>query len=346
MTLQVVRPFFHAHGILPAKNASASEGLQGAAESEGFTSFFTTTHSSTNNSGSPSNSDMDKKPKAKPAPAEDPEEDDADVGSDTSSMVVLARVKRKYRRSEESEESNTSLTSRERRVRIQEDRHVLAQADGGQGDNDEQNQDDDQAAAQESSMSSSSSERRHVEVADPIRAPAGLPPRIVTDISSSNRTDSNASNTNSGSGSGSAENAGTGSGSNQGSSGSGNDAKGSSEDVAKEDNSGEGTNEGSDGASSGNKKIGLGLHLGGVAHRHEGPCLEAATKHTALEDQVMQESEEAARERKLLVKKRKRIEMRREYEAQQRTESSHGDIFRPGHPVTLDQALVFSSIPR
>ena len=59
----------------------------------------------------------------------------------------------------------------------------------------------------------------------------------------------------------------------------------------------------------------------------------------------------ATRERKLLDKKRKRIEMRREYEAQQHQESSESSedkdkFFRPGRPVTLDQVMVFSKIPR
>jgi hypothetical protein len=63
--------------------------------------------------------------------------------------------------------------------------------------------------------------------------------------------------------------------------------------------------------------------------------------------------ETATREQKMLVKKRKRIVMRREYEAQQRQMSSSdssGDstenFFPPGRPLTLDQILVFSKIPR
>lgn len=61
----------------------------------------------------------------------------------------------------------------------------------------------------------------------------------------------------------------------------------------------------------------------------------------------------ATRERKLIVKKRKRIEMRREYEAQQQSEasseSSHtqGDhLLRPGKAVSMDEVLFFSKIPR
>lgn len=68
------------------------------------------------------------------------------------------------------------------------------------------------------------------------------------------------------------------------------------------------------------------------------------------EDHDQQTDEEQHRKR--LDKKRKRIVMRREYEAQQQFESSessdgHRDKFlRPGKPLALDEAMIFSDIPR
>jgi len=127
-------------------------------------------------------------------------------------------------------------------------------------------------------------------------------------------------------------------------SGSGNDGKASSEEN-KEDGSGEGTNDGSDGTGSEQK-----AHVNNSGSLDMMP--EKASNNPFVEDQVMQETEEAARERKILDKKRKRIEMRREYEAQQQSESSENasnneDYFlRPGRPVSIDQVLRFSRIPR
>jgi hypothetical protein len=202
---------------------------------------------------------------------------------------------------------------------------------------------------QESSVTSSSSDQHDNAIHGP--GQFGGPPHFVTEGSSSNRTDSTGSNLPSSSGSGSAGNtasgtgSGTGSGSNQGSSGSGNDndGKGSSDDVAKEDNSADGTNnEGSDGAENPNKRVGLGL----IGHRHD------AADHSKPDGNEALDNEGTARERKLIDKKRKRIEMRREYEAQQQSESSEnnekkGDLLhRPGKAITMDQVLQFSKIPR
>jgi hypothetical protein len=132
------------------------------------------------------------------------------------------------------------------------------------------------------------------------------------------------------------------------------DGKGSSEDTNKEDQSGE---VGSDEASA-QEKVGLGLKI----PRHEGTAdkksvLEKSISshhHEHLLDDAKAEGsegnlEEDSRERKLLDKKRKRIEMRREYEAQQQSESSDNQadcFFRPARPVTLEHVLQFSMIPR
>jgi hypothetical protein len=161
-------------------------------------------------------------------------------------------------------------------------------------------------------------------------------PRVVTDVSPSNRTDSAVSNPNT-SGSGSAGN-------------SGNDSKGSSEDRVKEDNSGGGTNEGSDGVGSeGLKEIALGVD--NILHRHD-TALSEQPSQAALDDLSMKGTNGLTRERKLIDKKRKRIEMRREYEAQQQFESSassesKGDhLLRPGKAVSMDEVLSLSKIPR
>jgi len=395
--LDVVRPFFQTSGVpfdpravvnnsndttakRPEMEEKTGDGedQQRASGSEGFTSFFSTTHSSSGannneNSGTPTSSspDQDKKPKAEASKST--HNDDVD-DTDNCSMVVLARVKSKYRRSDE-ENSDSSC---ERRVRILEEKlRKSAQRDdddepmpdaAADSGNDQGNvKSEGERSLPESSMSSDSSRPRLGDVVAAVAEEAeggsarrlGLPPRIVTDVSSSARTDSNSSsnqNSGSGSGSGSAGNTGTGSGSNQGSSGSGNDGsgndgKGSSEEATKEDKSCEGTNEGSDGASSSCQKLGIGLAVP-VVHRHEPVTVEASKTGIApnLDDVEMQEPDEAVRERKIQDKKRKRIEMRREYEALQESESSENGnndtLFRPGRPVTLDQALQFSKIPR
>lgn len=163
-----------------------------------------------------------------------------------------------------------------------------------------------------------------------------LAPRIVTDVSSSNQTNT----TTSGSGSGGN------SGSNQGSSGSGNDGKGSSEEHAK-DNSGDGTN-GSDASTQ--RKVGISLGHGlGPVHRHASLTEQDTALKLAYADK---HDDKGTGGRKLIDKRRKRIEMRREYEAQQEFESSgvsdtnREQYFRPGRPLSLDQVLVFSKIPR
>jgi hypothetical protein len=189
-----------------------------------------------------------------------------------------------------------------------------------------------QEQQQEMSSSSSSSGGRGQQLAQGHQPRHfGVAPRIVTDVSSSNRTDSAVSNSNPNtSGSGSAGN-------------SGNDNKGSSEDRVKEDNSGEGTNEGSDGAGSeGKKKIAL-----GVDNILPEQPLQATSDETGIKG-----NNGPTRERKLIDKKRKRKEMRREYEAQQQFESSASSEskeehrLRPGKAVSMDEVLFLSKIPR
>ena len=321
--MEVIRPFFQSHGIALHQALSQAEaqaqaelGSDQVDSSEGFTSFFTTTNSGTNSggtthSGSPQSSDLDKKPRAV-----DHVKHDRENENDASSMVVLARVKRKHKRAEDSGHSGNSASSSDKRVRIQ-DRHdhqrqheaaerAVYEADANEG----------------SSGSSSLSNVPNQEVPPQQAAPMhiAVPPRIVTDVSSkvSSGTSSNINTSTSGSGSG----GNTGSGSNQGSSGSGNEGKGSGEEPAQGDNSGESPVDGSD------------------------QSLNKATAETGDP-----KHNEANREKKLLDKKRKRIEMRREYEAQQQMESSESSdpqvaVVRPGKPVTMDQVLRFSKIAR
>lgn len=295
------------------RNEVASDQVD---SSEGFTSFFTTTNSGgnsggTTNSGSPQSSDLDKKPRAANYCKTEIESDNADA----SSMVVLARIKRKHKRDEN---SGDSASSGDKRVRIQDridNQHgqhpawaaYEADANGG--------------SSGSSSLSNVPNQEPPPQQQQPQAAPLHIPapPRIVTDASSSKTSSATSSNVNTSSASGSGSGGNTGSGSNQGSSGSGNEGKGSSEEPAQGDNSGESPVDGSD--HSFKKPAPL------VAHAPE------------------------TREKKLLDKKRKRIEMRREYEAQQEMESSESSdpnvsVVRPGKPVTMDQVLRFSTIAR
>jgi hypothetical protein len=64
--------------------------------------------------------------------------------------------------------------------------------------------------------------------------------------------------------------------------------------------------------------------------------------------------QDAGREKKLMDKKRKRMNMRREYEEQvqhdmessESSEGPDGTVFEPGKPATLDTALSFSKRAR
>eukprot|EP00977_Amphora_coffeiformis_P008321 scaffold1879_cov178-Amphora_coffeaeformis.AAC.10 len=320
--MEVIRPFFQSHGVAwqqwqsqienQWRNESGSDQVD---SSEGFTSFFTTTHSGTNsggttNSGSPQSSDLDKKPQAVNTSKPEKESDNGDA----SSMVVLARVKRKHRKEED---SSNSASSGDKRVRIQD----RAEEQRGQGPVVPAYEADANGGSSGSS-SLSNAPNQAVQQLQPAPLHISVPPRIVTDSSSAKMSSATSSNVNtSASGSGSGGN--TGSGSNQGSSGSGNEGKASSEEPTQGDNNGESPLDGSDQSS-----------------KRPGQASEYEPRHDG-----------ANREQKLLDKKRKRIEMRREYEAQQQIESSESSdpsvsLVRPGKPVTMDQVLRFSKIAR
>jgi hypothetical protein len=347
--VQAIRPFFSMPGMIHSqhlsaygtqadttalegtfsKNANGNSNSTNPSSSEGFTSFFTTT---TDESGG------DKKASTKTAPTDNDRVQDTTpedgITDDNASMAVFARAKRKYARNMQQKqlqklESTTTSSSDTSSSGVR-----------------------DQNGADETNHHHNNGD--HTKVMS----------RMVTDVSSSNPT------TTSGSGSGdngmntTTGGSGSGTGSNQGSSGSGNDGKGSSEELAKEDSNsgGDGMN-GSDGSS--NK---INSHRGGNQATSSIPEDAMASTVEKLPQQTQQKSlltvagdgshvatttNTATREQKMLVKKRKRIVMRREYEAQQRQMSSSessGDstehFFPPGRPLTLDQVLVFSKIPR
>lgn len=195
-----------------------------------------------------------------------------------------------------------------------------------------------EAQANESTMSSGSS-LQNMQV-----RPYQDIPRMVTESSSG-------ANTNSASNSGGSLGNNMSSMSNLGSSGSGNEKNsseegrgaGSSEDVTTKDlDRGDGCNDASDEADllAGQKDMKAG---------HDVVDLQDMSGRLRADLDM----ENPTRERKLLDKKRKRIEMRREYEAQQQSESSENaetnqtdDLLRPGKSYTLEQVLQFSNIPR
>ncbi|KAG7372114.1 hypothetical protein IV203_018257 [Nitzschia inconspicua] len=339
--------------------------------------------------------------------------------SDSSSMVVLARTKRKHQDgardgapNNESSISNTSnsegsATSSEKRVHIQHPQHlevvgaanadasdddrIAVDDDAGDDSNDrdenleESHRDSDRPDGQPegSSSSSSSGDRNNGE------APGGAVqygvPAVVSEYSSSNRNSSGENNGNplstSGSGSGGNTGSGTGSGSNQGgssgsgndqgigtgSSGSGNDAKGSSEemmDISGENNSGENSVENSDSSNKEtaiiNSKDAPAGSPGNAPHRHPSDSIHHSHYHQHLSGAnsppthpMDQGDENAVRERKIQDKKRKRMNMRREYEEKVEQEMEYSEtscekevVIRPGKPVTLDKVLSFTKIPR
>jgi hypothetical protein len=190
------------------------------------------------------------------------------------------------------------------------------------------------------------------------------------------------SGTGSGTASGSNQGGSSGSGNDQGgissngngSSGSGNDVKGSSEenmDNSGENNSGENSGGNSDASNRPSVKVGpkvafeaqdpsnihrhpmhasepLHPYHNHHAHFRDGsipPLQNAPTDHQA--------DDEAVREKKIQDKKRKRMNMRREYEekVEQEMESSEASqdrevLIRPGKPITLDKVLSFTKTPR
>lgn len=205
-----------------------------------------------------------------------------------------------------------------------------------------------------------------------------------TNAMSTSGSGSGGNNTGSGTGSGTAsgsnQGGSSGSGNDQGgmssngngSSGSGNDVKGSSEenmDNSGENNSGENSGGNSDASnraivkagpkivleaqesSNYHRHVSEPLHV--YHHYHHAHCKDGGMPPPESAPPDHQGADEAVREKKIQDKKRKRMNMRREYEerVEQEMESSEGSqdrevLIRPGRPITLDKVLSFTKTPR
>jgi hypothetical protein len=324
--LQSVRPFFRVPGVplsepilkKEQKEQKENEGSSSdPVSSEGFTSFFTTTHTGSSNDNTTHSADSSDSNKIHPDP------------KDKDNTHVSEQIKQKRKE----EGGGDSSGSSQKRVRIIETARSpkASRDDAGNG---AEPSDPEQiierarylaARANDSTTSSSSNSEGNRQVPHTLS-------RLVTDISSSNRTDSAA---------GTSESAGnTGSASNQGSSGSGADGKGSSEEGkgSSEDN---GKSRGDDAGGSDETPFG---------EKPYNSTLKA--KIESGHNQKIQSPQGDELREKLIHKKRKRIEMRREYEAQQHFESSESSgynsesLFRPGKHIQMDQVLQVSNIPR
>lgn len=405
--LEAIRPFFSAYGFLPAEETIQQNGASDPLSSEGFTDFFTTTCS---NATSSDNNSHTRTSVSKPQDTEGvakagSNRDSAIDDSDASSMVVLARVKRKHLKKQADQRSCSSTSSAEERNE-QPEPHQQQTGESGEGTTQEEAEpqavQDARLVApvqgpQESSSSTSSSEERadndapqeplHLQQEIIQREGAGIhhyatPLRIVSESSDMlSCTTSNAmATTTSGSGTGSGSGGNSGSGSPNGSSGSGNEGKGSSTDNANSEHSGGEVKSNSDenitskeskpvvetGRNAQNwKEYADASYATGALQQDVAPIRNAsagvqppsvAFMHPidAKNESSMNEGDHAVREKKLQDKKRKRMNMRREYEeqVQQQMESSESsqdpsEIFlRPGKPLLLDEALSFAKTTR
>lgn len=355
----------------------SDENQDGTPSSEGFTAFFTTTSDSNSNSDRKSNKEsdaraMDENVKISELPPQDEtikEETaishakDMPDDSDNSSMVVLARVKRKHLRKQQAavqgDDTNLSGGSQSKDLSVQD---IQQNNEETGNERSEQGADDQQVSANmaqpnENFSTSSSSEgnqpvliqgQHESNQRQRIQDNAQGQIRMVSEVSSTTNTANNTSGSGSGGNSGTNSGTNSGSNSNQNSSGSGNEnqassgscnenqaSSGSGNDVARDDNcAGERS---TDQTENGRMKV-----------RMEDDEIE---KLESRKPQPSQEDDEASREKKLQDKKRKRMNMRREYEEQVQQElgsesSSDTLVLRPGKPVTLDAVLSFSKNAR
>ncbi|CAB9509086.1 expressed unknown protein [Seminavis robusta] len=229
---------------------------------------------------------------------------------------------------------------------------------------------DDDEAAQAGNASSSSSSDQRIQPGPPANQPRhnyADVAHVVSESASNTNTTTSGSGSGSGSGANSGSNQGSSgsgngsSGSGNGSSGSGNEGKGSSEDAGNKEEVGGASNSNSEDVNSDDKQL---IHKKEIAHpvaaqRHGASAVADGgandpMKLDAPSPQAPSDQNIAARERKLQDKKRKRMNMRREYEekVQQEMESSESSaaknvvFLRPGRPVTLDKVLSFTKIAR
>lgn len=308
------------------------------------------------------------------APDTDPADED---DSETSSMVVLARTKKKHKpysgsssesASREEQQIDTALNvnkaidTRDDAVPEGDDMMDIEVEDDQKpparplpprpDDNDAQGPPQEPESNQGNASSSSFSDQR-IELPPPVGVHQGRHnydgAHLITESSNANTSGSGGN-----------------SGSNQGSSGSGNgssgnEGKGSSEDVGAKEGVGGDGNSNSDDVNSDERALDNDKEAVPVAasRRHvSGAAVEdEATLPVNLDrtsPKTMNEQNEAEREMKLQNKKRKRMDMRREYEekVQEDLESSESSAtngvvsLRPGRPITLDKVLSFTKIPR
>jgi hypothetical protein len=285
--------------------------------SEGFTAFFTTTHSSESASdGKQQHQVVDVsavRSGGRAAPNDQPAQDE----SDANSMAVLARVKRKHRNRQRQDEGSSRSND------------IITESSDSQVAAQEEQQATEAAQPDSSSVSSEAPHRqqqdRAMEVAA-IRLDQEDPrhqPRIVSE--------SNAATNTSGSGSGGN------SGGNPGSSGSGNENQGSS-------GSGGESKDVVDAMYVNNGEAQISL---GDDHNPAVDINKARSESPNIHG--LEGTSEADRERKLLDKKRKRMDMRRAYEAELRSDSSSSAeevAIQPGRPVTLESVLSFTKVAR
>ena len=262
-------------------------------------------------------------------------------------MVALARVKRKHKERHGQDGSSPSFSSggEQKPHRENDESNDSAEKPLQQpqlGENDETNQQQQQpqlqARRQESSSSSSSEEQERQFPIPPPRQPLGndiradvnnVPLPLVSESSDARQSNGFSSQSNAtASGSGSNGNSGV---SNKGSSG-----------------SGSGSN---NGGSSGSGNEEKGDACGGNSNSDENnkviePAVAVGEPMLGLEQEANDDG--STREDRLMDKKRKRLDMRREYELDMNTSSSDDQesSFVPGKPVTLDTALSFSRMAR
>lgn len=325
-----MRPFFRVQGVPlpdPPPQKPHEESSSDPVSSEGFTSFFTTTNTASSNDNTTHSADSSDSNK------QQSDNKDKEQKKPNAPLLDASAQTKSKRKGEGAGGGGESSGSSQKRVRILEAiKSPTVSQDGANNRSNEQvNRERARmmAEANDSTTSSSSKSDEQMQIT--------VPPRIVTDVSSSNRTDSAA---------GTSESAGnTGSASNQGSSGSGMDGKGSSEE-------GKGSSEEGKGSSEDNNNKRHGVEAGGSDETEFGNKVPGpAAAKTKVDSKSDSPQGDELRE-KLIHKKRKRIEMRREYEAQQHFESSESSgynsesLFRPGKHVQMDQVLQVSNIPR
>ena len=356
---QSVRPFFNAHGIDTQPNTNAMS-IESSKESEEVAEMAQHTEIDATVGDildTAKNKLAAAYATAAAAAAATPQEDEEN-DKDSSSMIVLARPKRKHSAKQEGTDSNSGRSSSSSEEEAQVQQQPLQQPPIQEAANDE-----DVAADENGGNNEAIGEGARQQPQEQQNLPV-LPQRygiatMVSEYSSSNRnTSGSGSGGNTGSGTGSGSNQGgssgsgpsSGSGNDQGgissngngSSGSGND-KGSSEEMMDhngETNSTENSNGNSAETSpnSTNNKLNL----------HEDNTNTTRFSPNPSEPSTQRRNQNAAREKKLQDKKRKRMNMRRVYEDQMELDMGSSDssfeqgALRPGKPVTLDNAIGFT----